>query len=118
MARDLGLDEQKVRNVVDQFPAFFRKSKRIDNQGEHFYTVHLRYARRTNQKVGTEPLKPEELSSLLDLVSKMLANESEMSRLYIELKQKNRTLLLTNIITMIAALVAALAAIAAAFIKK
>lgn len=119
MAKDLSLDVQKVRKVVEQFPAFFRKSKRTDSKGEHFYTVHLRYSRRKRdgENVRTEPLKPEELSSLLDLISKMVANENEMSRLYLDLQQRNRTLLRTNIITMVAALIAAGTAIATAFLK-
>lgn len=132
MAADLGLDEQKVRTVLEKFPAFFRKSRK-QHEGEYYYTVHLRYARRSpdesHPKEPTNPLKPEELSTLLDLISKMLANENAtvttnlevenaMSRLKLELqqrnealsaelKQRNETLYLTSIITMIAALIAA-----------
>jgi hypothetical protein len=116
MAKDLGLDPNKVRYVVENFPAYFRKSKMADSKGEHFYTVHLRYARRKKdgERVDTEPLKPEEFSSLLDLISKMVANESETSRLHLDLEHRNKTLLWTNVITMVAALVAAGAAIVAA----
>jgi hypothetical protein len=121
MARDLGLDEHQVRKVLQQFTGLFRKSRTVDKKnGEPFYTVHLRYARRKRDgaTVPTEPLKPSELSTLLDLVLKMVARENEMSKLYVELKQRGRTLIVTNIVTMIAALLAALVAITTAFIRR
>jgi hypothetical protein len=120
MARDLGLDEKKVRTVVDRFQAFFRKGTQPNNEGQYYYTLHLRYSRRKidGEGVSREQLRPEELSTLLDLISKMVANEHEMSRLSLELKQRNRTLIFTNILTLIAALIAAAAAITAAFLKK
>ena len=119
MARDLGLDAQQVRTVVQKFTGLFRKSRTLDKiTGEPFYTVHLRYSRRKREgaRVPTDPLKPEEFATLLDLVSKMVARENEMSNLYVELTQRNRTLLWTNIVTMVAALLAALVAIATALI--
>jgi hypothetical protein len=119
MAMDLGLDAEEVKSVLQKFTGFFRKSINVDDRGEHSYTLHLRFARRRLEGgvISGEPLKPEEFATLLDLISKMVANENEMSRLYLDLEQRNRTLLRTNIITMIAALVAAGTAIVTAFIK-
>lgn len=119
MAKDLGLNLEEVKAVLQKFTGFFRKSIYVDESGEHSYTLHLRFARRRlgSGVISSEPLEPEELTSLLDLISKMVANENEMSILYLDLKQRNRTLLWTNMITMIAALVAAGTAIATAFIK-
>src|SRR5262247_3654812 len=74
MARDLALEPEEVRGVVTKFPAFFRQSRTASQEGERFYTVHLRYARRYDrqgERVPTEPLSPEELTTLLDLISKM-----------------------------------------------
>jgi len=80
MAKDLGLDPANVRAVLNLFPGFFRRSKNPDQAGEHFYTVHLRYARRKvdGEKTTTESLTPAELGSLFDLVSKMIANENDL----------------------------------------
>jgi hypothetical protein len=118
MARDLGFEEQQVRTVVQNFTGIFRKS-RPDHEGKTFYTVHMRYARRKREgeRVPTEPLTAEELASLFDLVSNMVARENEMSKLHVELTQRNRTLLWTNIVTMVAALLAALIAILTALMK-
>jgi hypothetical protein len=119
MARELGLDLEEASAVLQKFTGFFRKSIYVDERGEHSYTLHLRFARRRleDKVVSSDPLKPEELTTLLDLISKMVANENETSRLYLDLEQRNRTLLWTNMITMIAALVAAGTAIATVFIK-
>lgn len=114
MAEDLALDTEEVRRVVTQFPAFFRQSRTASKEGERYYTVHLRYARRYNkqgQKVPTEPLSPEELTTLLDLISKMVAQEYETSRLHLDMRERNRNLFWTSLITMLAAITAAVVAI-------
>ena len=113
MARSLGLKPDTVRSVVTQFPAFFRES-RTESEGEKFYTVHLRYARRYNkegERVDTEPLSPGELTTLLDLISKMVAQEYETSRLQLDMRERNRNLFWTSLITMFAAITAAVVAI-------
>lgn len=114
MARDLALEPEEVRSVVTQFPAFFRQSKTESEKGEKFYTVHLRYARRYNkqgERVPTEPLSPQELTTLLDLISKMVAQEYETSRLHLDMRERNRHLFWTSLITMFAAITAAVVAI-------
>jgi hypothetical protein len=119
MAMELGHDPEEIKAVLQKFTGFFRKSIHVDESGEHSYTLHLRFASRRLKGgvISSEPLKPEEFATLLDIISKMVANENEMSRLYLDLEQRNRTLLWTNVITMIAALVAAGVAIATVFIK-
>jgi hypothetical protein len=118
MAMDLGLDPEEVKAVLQKFTGFFRKSRNAEG-GEHSYTLHLRFARRRLEGgvISSDTLKPEEFATLLELISKMVANENEMSRLYLDLEQRNRTLLWTNVITMIAALIAAGTAIATMLIK-
>jgi hypothetical protein len=111
MAESLGLEPEEVRSVVTTFPAFFRQSR---PEGEKYYTVHLRYARRynkKNEKVDTEPLSPQELTTLLDLISKMVAQEFESSRLQLDMRERNRHLFWTSLITMFAAITAAVVAI-------
>lgn len=114
MAQSLGLESEEVRDVVTKFPAFFRESRTESQEGEKFYTVHLRYSRRYNkqgEKVPTEPLSPEELTTLLDLISKMVAQEYETSRLQLDMNERNRHLFWTSLITMFAAITAAVVAI-------
>ena len=114
LADDLALEPDEVRDVVTQFPAFFRQSAKPNSKGEMFYTVHLRYARRYDKqgvRVPTEPLSPEELTTLLDLISKMVAQEHETSRLYLDMQERNRNLFWTSLITMFAAITAAVVAI-------
>jgi hypothetical protein len=114
MARSLGLAPEEVRGVVTKFPAFFRQSRTESEDGERYYTVHLRYARRYNkqgEQVPTEPLSPQELTTLLDLISKMVAQEYETSRLHLDMRGRNRQLFWTSLITMLAAITAAVVAI-------
>ena len=114
MAEDLALEPEEVREVVTKFPAFFRQSATESKTGERFYTVHLRYARRYDTqgvRSRTQPLNPEELSTLLDLISKMVAQEYETSRLYLDMNERNRHLFWTSLITMFAAITAAVVAI-------
>jgi len=114
MSRDLALEADEVMGVVTRFPAFFRQSRTASEEGERFYTVHLRYARRYDRdgkRSATQPLSPEELTTLLDLISKMVAQEYETSRLYLDMKERNRNLFWTSLITMFAAITAAVVAI-------
>jgi hypothetical protein len=123
LARDLGFNAEDVRTVLNGFPGMFRKSRSTDRAGEPYYSVHLRYARRSLSNepneheaadADNEPLNSEELSSLFQLITQMVAHESERSNLLMEFRQRNHALLWTNAITLIAALVAAVAAIYAA----
>ena len=117
IAKGLGLDPDKVKAVLQRFPGFFRKA---DDKGKDTYSLILRYSRSdvVSDIRTSQPLEPAEFATLLDLISKMVAHENELARLYLDLSQRNRTLLWTSRITMIAALIAALAAIATAFIKR
>lgn len=119
IAKSLSLDSSKVQATLEEFTAFFRKSKKASEIGEHYFTVHLRYARRKQEDQDSEvskPLEPEELSSLINLVTHMVSQEQETSRLYLDLKERYRGLFVTNIATMIAAGIAALGAITSAIL--
>lgn len=120
IAKSLSFDPKEVLEVLETFPAFFRKSKNTKERGEHYFTVHLRYARRKQEKKDGEnskPLEPEELSSLIDLVTHMVTQEQETNRLYLDLKERYRNLFWSNIITMAAAIIAAIAAVISASVK-
>ena len=121
IAKDLSLDASGIVKVLEGFPAFFRKSRNTDENGEHFFTVHLRYARRQQDDRDGEiskPLEPEELSSLFELVIHMVEQEQETSRLYLDLQGRYKNLFRTNIVTMVVAIVAASAAIIGAVVSS
>lgn len=132
LARDLGFSEKEARTVVEGFRGLFRQSRTRNASGERSYAVHLRHARRPlrgahdadDEEQG--PLESEEISALLQLVSSMVTQEKETSRLLIEqkdalhrlrldLEQRDRSLRVTGIWSMLAASLAAIAAIFAAF---
>ena len=120
IANALGLARDEVQEVLDKFPGFFRKPRNLNpSSGEHYYTVHLRFARRSldgNREIDSRPLEPEELSALFNLASQMVAQESAMSRLYIEIKKENQNTRRTILITLLVGIVSAIAAIIAAII--
>ena len=88
IASDLSLESSDVKRVLESFPAFFRKSIRTSSSNEHFFTVHLRFARRKQEiedDEDSQPLEAGELSALIDLVTHMVSQEQETSRLYLDL---------------------------------
>ena len=124
ISEDLGFEKNKVLNVLNGFPAFFRRSKKTSNKerskGDHFYTLHLRYSRRSidnDEEGSSQPLSTDEINMLLNLVTHMVQQEQENSRAMQELQQSYKNLENTNKITMVAAIVAALGAIIAALLS-
>jgi hypothetical protein len=117
IANDLRFEKDKLLFTLDNFPAYFRKSKKTSDkdksQGDHFFTLHLRYSRRKLDKSAegeSQPLSTEEINMLLGLVTHMLEQEQENSRVYKNLEQSYRNLENTNKITMFAAIGAAVIA--------
>ncbi len=120
IAEALSLQLDSVRNTLDQFPGFFRKSSDTTKSGEHYYTVHLRYARRKQERadgVESQPLDTDELVSLVNLVTHMVAQEQENSRLGVELAARYDNLKRKSEITLVVAGIAALASIFSAFVR-
>lgn len=93
ISQSLGMEFENVERVLASYPAFFRRSGNLSVQKEPLYTVHLRYARRhKNEDTGqheSPPIKPEELSMLLGLVTQMISVEGQDERLKAELKHNN-----------------------------
>ena len=135
LARDLAFPEADVRKVLEGFRGLFRRSSKTSKEGEYFYTVHLRYARRPSPR-GAQPqegddeepgpLDSSEISALLQLISSMVSQEKETSRLLlaqheafrrllVEIEERDRASTKTRSSTLIAASIAAIAAIIAAF---
>jgi len=107
---DLGLDKQDVISVLRLFPSVFRESRTVSTEQEskddHFYTLHLRYSRRTDDddKAGESlPLSTDEIGMLLDLVAHMTHQEQQQK---------------TNMFSMLAAIIASVSALFAAYIAS
>lgn len=114
LAKYLGLEKAEVQKVLSDFKGLFRESVSVEN-GEHFYTLQIRYARRwldetesdsdDDDTVQRPPLAPEHIAGLLSFVSRMVEQEQTGAR------QRAR-----NWFTLAGAWIAAAAAIAAAII--
>ena len=124
ISKNLSLEKSLVIKTLEEFPAFFRKSKKVstdqESEGDYFYTVHLRYSRRKldkNENGESQPLSADEITTLLNVVTSMVSQEQETSRTIMELKENYKSLFKTNIATMVAAIVAAIGAIAAALLS-
>jgi hypothetical protein len=109
LALELALPRPVVIKVLNGFPELFRRSiKTAQKTGENFYTVHLRYARRkAAAKARTPPLTADELSALLDLVTKQVEREAESVKSF-----------MTGMFATFCAVIAAVAAIIAATFKS
>ena len=113
LAKYLALDYDEVLYVLRNFKGLFRESITVTDNGERYYTLQLRYARRwledetpeDDNSELREPLEADYLSTLLSFISEMVANEQASARQHSE-----------NRITFIGAWIAAIAAIAAAVI--
>lgn len=120
IADALGLERARVQEVLDRFSGFFRRSRNKHQSGEHYYTVHLRHARRSfdnNRDIDSAPLRPEETQALFSLITIMVAQENETARLYFQKEAEygnlRRTLLITVVLGIVSATVAIVAAIIA-----
>lgn len=84
LANELVFDPAAVKSVLQNFPCFFRQSRRLHSATkEHYFEVHARYAHRVAAAPGTSrlltpPLRSEELASMFDLITGMVKNESEL----------------------------------------
>lgn len=117
ISQSLGLELDVVEKVLENYPAFFRKSSNLSAQGEPLFTVHLRYARRRKneetEQYESPALQPDEISMLLNLVIQMIAVEGQDERLKSELKHNNFKMW----VAIGAAVISAITAITTAFIS-
>ena len=121
IAEDLGISKEKVQHVLQEFPGFFRRSKNSSKEeksrGECFYTLHLQYSRRLQDKEEegkSQPLKTDEIDMLISILSHMVAQEQENVRAEAMIAQGYEKLESSNRSTMIAATIAAIASVFAA----
>jgi hypothetical protein len=119
LASELAFLESDVRATLEAFTGIFRKSKNTDSKGEHFFTLHVRFAlRATEQEDGPLPnVRPELLKVLLEFVSQRAAAEAEEQRFRQELDHTARNAKLAAGAALCAAVFAAIAVILAAILK-
>jgi hypothetical protein len=109
IAQRLSLERERVEEVLENYKGLFRKStnKTHEETGEHYYTLHIRYAMRwlnedDSMSETTPPKLPAEyITTILNFLSDRVKQE-----------ETQRTEQVKNLITMIAAIIAAFASIA------
>jgi hypothetical protein len=89
IAKHLNLDVVDVKNVLESFTGLFRRSSTISSNGEYYYTLQLRYARRwldqdndegEEDREPREPIGADYLSALLNFILKMVEQEHAGAR--------------------------------------
>lgn len=122
IADSIGLNMANVEQVLEAYPAFFRKSSNLSAQKEPLYSLHIRYSRRVKVQVeGTKtskeqsrPLTSEELQTLLNLVTNMIGLEAEDRRLKADSKHNNMKVW----VALVGAFATAIAAIVAQWVRS
>ena len=113
MASELSLDSGRLESVFDGFPGIFRKSKRLADNGQHYYALQARYAQRKggdtedpDKLTFISALDAKKLELLIGFVTKMADDERASFRGWV-----------ANGISVVAVLVSATAVIWAATLK-
>lgn len=90
IAEDLGLDRTEVTLVLQTFKSLFRESHRVHKKSkEHYFTLYLRYALRSQAKAAKEqadeeadeneiarqPLSDGQIAMLFEFVARMVEQE-------------------------------------------
>jgi hypothetical protein len=118
IAFSLAMDKDEVSRVLNAFPCFFRKSGQKNN-GEELFTVHLRYARRkeVNGVKSSEPMNPEEIGILINILMQMVSIEKQESRFVIEMRENNKRHEMGISVAIIVALISAISSLMVAILK-
>ena len=86
IAGSLAMERSEVERILLAYSGFFRESKnKQEGTKEQMFTVHFRYVLRrrdhgTNASVS-DPLTSEQIAVMLNLLTEMIAAESEERRL-------------------------------------
>ncbi len=115
LANSLGLDQGEVTRVLTGFRGLFRESRTTDSKtGEKFYTLHLRYALRSqdagdegSEDVSREPLPGDQLTALIDFIRHTSAQERLASTTALELKWTKLGVWITAAVATLGALISA-----------
>lgn len=86
VARDTGLDHEKVESALAGFPGLFRVSRNSSEQGHDFYTLQIRFAlRRPTKRQNEKAEDVEDAEDRLDRgqvieLMKFVANKAAVER--------------------------------------
>ncbi len=112
LAKYLNLQKQDVERVLEAFKGIFRRSINKSKDGEYFYTLQLRFAKRwmenyvddeENDEVK-EPLAADYLQALFTLISARATQEAELHKT----KLQGRLALVGSWVAATAAIIAAI----------
>ena len=114
LAKYLNLQKKDVEHVLETFKGLFRRSINRSAEGEYYYTLQLRFAKRwledetadDEEAEVKEPLDADYLQALFTLISSRATQEVEL--------EKTR---LQSTLALVGSWVAAIAAITAAVIS-
>lgn len=116
----LAMDPKEVERVLGAFPCFFRESANR-KKGQRLFTVHLRYARRKKDPVTgshvSEPMTPEEIGILIDLLTQMVSIETQESQFVVEMRENNRSHARSVWVAIAIALISSITSVVVSIIK-
>jgi hypothetical protein len=115
IATSLSLDHDEVQTVLKGFRGLFHESAEADRKtGEKYYTVHLRYALRSqddgkegDEELAREPLPGDQLIALIDFIRHSAEQERFEETTRQELKSTRRIAWIAAASAIIAALISA-----------
>lgn len=106
LAKALGIKEDRVLFVLDNFPAFFRKAGFVSSKGTTFYQLHVRYAIRWKDEDESEneskeaPLEPSTVNAMIDVAVKCADQERRHSLGYLTVAVATLVSIIGAIITL------------------
>ena len=120
MARELSLEEAKLRKVLESFPAIFRRSLQPVRHGtEYLYSLQARYALKLPVAGANEPSEEDAIDvGYLPDAPPLSAGTLEMLISFVRYSADSEARRRSNWLAAAAAVVSAIAAIIAAFVTR
>jgi hypothetical protein len=116
LADALSLPRENVLEVLDGFPSIFRKSNRVDSTGNHFYTIHARFALRPYDG-GDEDDLPQVRADILKVLLEFVTENARAERAQRDLTSQLRNSTTNAYLAIIGAFIVAVIALIGALVK-
>jgi hypothetical protein len=115
LAEDLGLPRDRVAATLDGYPAFFRRSRRLsERRNEVAYTLHARFAMRSDESTGASDDSARSLPLSADVLKTLLSSAQALRDETVRRWERH----VTSWMAVLVAVVAACAAVASTFLKR
>lgn len=118
IATSLAMEHSEVERVLLAYPCFFRQSKNLKPETkELLFTVHMRYALRRRDKNSNnydEPLSPEQMTIMFNLLAEMIRVEREDARLTLDINHRTSALKWTSAVALTVAILSSATALVVA----